>query len=170
MLFYLLVLLGVATSVTVIYRARPHDREFASFIVFPVLVIGVLLTAIGSVINLTCAKPQVIAHRVYPIASLKSVESLSGRFFLGSGGFGSSESYYFMFDLGDGAFSRGSVSATSTIIQEDDAHRPSLAYDVIRTTCATRWWPEWATACSEYEGTHTLTVPTGTVTQRFSVQ
>jgi hypothetical protein len=83
----------------------------------------------------------------------------------------SEEKYYFLLDLGQGRYQRGTSDTDSTMLRECDTEKPNLSYDVVEVTVRGNYlWPQWATLSRERQRNCILTVPKGTVVQKFEVK
>lgn len=111
-------------------------------------------------------------REVHPIVSLRTDKDFQGSFMLGCGHVGSEEKYYFMYDLGNSQYMRGSCETWKVTIRESNDEKPNLSFqNFIRTNRKVfKWWPE--AFVPEYSGStgYVLTVPKGTVLQHFEVK
>lgn len=107
----------------------------------------------------------------YPIASLRASNEIHGSFFLGCGGIGATEKYYFMYDLGNGHYRRDNVYTDQAVIHETDSEKPNLSYQryMVYNSRIGKWWPSYLLFKHRKNSNYVLTVPKGTVIQRFEV-
>ena len=116
------------------------------------------------------------------IYSLRDEQEISGSFILGSGGFGTSQAYYFFRDHSGGGVIRDSVRASRTPIIEDSSQEPHLIQRVNRVRSVNWLWAhpaivfnqgEWIGTTGGIEGRvlgNTLVVPEGTIIKEFRVE
>lgn len=106
-----------------------------------------------------------------PIVSLRTQQTISGSFVLGSGGFASNECYYFMVNLGDNHYQRDYEMASNTALHETTG-TPCLTKEVYDETNKHAAWA-WPLAFRFHRAqwyNRTLHVPPGTIIQKFEVQ
>ncbi len=115
-------------------------------------------------------QPTTLIEEKVEIVSLERGSSMSGSFFLGIGGMGSSQKYYFYRKLKDGTFLLDSVDAENTPLQESN-EKPVLVK-------IKRKWGECKNAlyCTKGKGeishfakSYKLIVPKGTILREFKV-
>lgn len=173
MLFYLLFALTLFFIIRVTIK---YDDDLMFTLFFSTLVGTVLLSAISLLITLyVSASSRMVPSGpriVKPIASLKTVSSIQGSFFLGSGGIGSMECYYYMLDLGNASYKRESIYTSNVILKETNKEIPNISYQHYKMseTDFSVWWPTYFRVNREYDQDFILTVPEGTVIQHFEVQ
>jgi len=103
-----------------------------------------------------------------PIFSLKTEKDISGSFFLGSGGFGSDEKYYYFCQDKRGGYYRGVQYAHNCFIFEKDSVPPQITWQKITYKCPS-WIVPWTVTRRENTPLD-LIVPIGTVIQKFEVK
>jgi hypothetical protein len=91
-----------------------------------------------------------------PIVSLETNTHTKGWFVLWVGSIEGVESYYYMRDLGNNSYVREHVPCKGTIIKEKDSVKPNVTYYL---------WDSWSSPRNI-----TITVPVGTVVQRFEIK
>ena len=172
MLFYLIIAVWLGLTVFICIKEW-EDFENVVLAFFGGGLATVSLTfIIAMAFSSFCEVKTLVRHNVCPIASLRGATELHGSFVLGCGNIGTDEKYYFMYDLGNHAFKRGTVETEGVVLIETAAEPPSLSYDTMMTTnnrCY-RWWPEWFVAERWSRENLTLSVPPGTVIQKFEVR
>jgi len=138
----------------------------------PVAFFGSILTLTVNMIYPAFTEPVIESHVVRPIVSLRNNQTTNGSFILGCGSVGSYEQYYFMYDLGDGRYKRGNIGVHSTILREFDGEKPNISYDIMMDGISPKlafWWPKSLTFEWRTYGNHVITIPKGTVIQKFVV-
>lgn len=140
-------------------------------------IIGLFTSSIGFVILalvmdfvVVCTSPRVVKQQVVrPIVSL-TTKDIHRPFVLGCSG--NYPHYYFMYDLGDSKYQRGSTAAEDTLLRETDTEAPNYSYNIVHpyTPKWNFWWPERLTFRLTGTTDHVLTVPKGTVVQQFEVR
>lgn len=137
-------------------------------------IISVMIGMLGAMLfALVIMTPWASAHEIQrqnhsrDIYSLKQNQEISGSFFLGSGGFGSSEQYYMFAKDERGGLERLAVNSWNCYIFQDQDERPQLKWQDI-----TYEYPRWLTLFSvSYESrtSYDIHVPANTVIQQFKV-
>jgi hypothetical protein len=172
-LYYLYILIALAV---VVYHILKEDGVLeklgmAAAATFCGAIVVLMVSFVTSCLLNLGATWQLDHHEVHPIVSLKTSSDVQGSFLLGCGTVGTTEYYYFMYDLGGGKYQRGTIETYNVVIQEDDT-APSLTLDVASNTNrnSARWWPTEFTIVQRIEKDHVLHVPKGTIIQKFEVR
>lgn len=105
------------------------------------------------------------------IYSLRSQEQVSGSFVLGCGGFGTNEIYSFFRKKEDiNGYYRDTATASNTFIIESESEHPNIFWQKIEYR-ANPWIIPARISLRRYADTsYHLTVPTGTIIQKFEVR
>lgn len=173
MLFYLICLVGLGIIVYNTWNESDDQEMMVMAGLFTTTVVAMLGGITSLCISLSFSEnpeiSKVLSHNSSPIVSMKNNQSLSGSFFLGSGGIGSEEKYYFMYQVAPHSYKRGTEYTSDVVIVESD-EPPSLSDDVVLyTPHHTIWWPDWLLITTTRVENKTLTVPKNTVIQHFQV-
>ncbi len=99
------------------------------------------------------------------LVAMRMGNSISGRFFfLGSGSFGSSEQYVYMYRTNNGALKKGRENAYSCTVRETDTTSPRRIYD---KRYITSWLLPWEVEMQD--SAPEFIVPVGSVTYKFEI-
>lgn len=162
----ILILCILTLLITVAYAYRSGITEgimaffccaFASIIIYAICFVEIISSA-------PLVKVKDVAS---PIVSLKSSQTSSGSFIVGSGRIDSYDQYIFMRDLGDHRYLRDSIPVTNAILHETNQEKPNLKFTkYIRYHKKTFWFPEiyGETVNKDY----VLTVPDGTIIESYN--
>ncbi len=116
---------------------------------------------------------EAVHEQVYhtEIISIKNESSVSGSFFLGSGGIGTSEHYYYFEKTNDGGIKRGQVSARHTVIYErgNETPRVEWTHKTIKKPLLVRMGFKETDYITRQYGPYRLIVPENTVITRFQL-
>lgn len=175
MIFFLFI------AITTAIITRTAYREYDGFwdrvgLWFLLLILGALVNGLAVLLmNIGIdmfSAARVEKHVVRPIVSLRTDKDHFGSFVLGCGSSGSYEQYYFMYDLGEGRYQRDTEGTHSTVLREFDGEKPNLAYDVMINYNPKMefWWPRSLTFSFRQRQNIVLTVPKGTLIQKFEVK
>lgn len=132
--------------------------------------IGFVILALVMNFVVDCTSPRVVKQQVVrPIVSL-TTKDIHHPFVLECSG--NYPHYYFMYDLGDSKYQRGSIAAEYALINETDTEAPNYSYNIVHnyTPKWNFWWPERLTFRLTETTNCLLTVPKGTVIQQFEVR
>ena len=101
------------------------------------------------------------------IFSIKNVDSVSGRFFLGSGYIGGSEFYYTFIKDSRGGYNRWSVNSNFATLFMSDV-KPKVSWQVVH-----RAWPKWFCPWSPdftQNTSYDIIVPVGTIIEKYEIK
>ena len=90
--------------------------------------------------------------------------TMSGSFIFGSGSFGSSEQYVYMYRTKNGALKKGHQNAYNCTVRETDTTSPRLVYD---RRFITSWLLPWEVQMRD--SAPEFIVPVGSVTYKFEI-
>lgn len=176
MIFYILVAIAILSVIwTVIHQVKEEGADGLWSLIWSPLLAAVhlfVVTLMTSIVMI-CWEDFVPEgpKDFHPIASLRTSNEVQGAFFLGCGGIGTTEKYYFMYDLGNGNYQRDNVYTDRVVIHETNNEKPNLTYQryVIYNARVGKWWPSKFLFMDRRNLDYVLTVPKGTVIQRFEV-
>ncbi len=102
-----------------------------------------------------------------PIVSMRSAETIEGRFTLATGVVHGYRKYYFMRDLGDGYYEESWVRVNVCRLRETNDETPCFSYDWYRSE--PRWWllPDWFPYTNYEKYNFLLTIPEGSIIKEF---
>lgn len=164
------ILIGVVCFIALMFLIGEHNLadHIAGAII--TMVIGGLFIAFyiggvhGSLKHSDRTPTRTVQYHTELVAMRLGNSTMSGSFIFGSGSFGSSEQYVYMYRTKSGALKRGHQNAYKCTVRETDTSSPRRVYD---RRYITTWLVPW-----EIEMDHSqpeFIVPVGSVTYKFEI-
>ena len=162
------ILLGIVGFIALMFLIGSDCLENALGGAGCTLFIGAILTALYIAMAASALRDNGTTTRTVQyeleLVAMRMGNSTSGSFFLGSGTFGSSEQYVYMYRTKTGALKKGHQNAYNSTVREIDDGRPRRVYD--KRYIASCWLP-WEV--QQRDSAPEFIVPVGSVTYKFEI-
>jgi len=164
------ILIGVVCFVAFMFLRTEYNLgdRIASAII--TVVIGCMLLALyiggvqGSLKHSDRMPTRTVEYYTELVAMRLGDSTMSGSFIFGSGSFGSSEQYVYMYRTKNGALKRGHQNAYKCTVRETDTSSPRRVYD---RRYITTWLVPWEIRMDD--SAPEFIVPVGSVTYKFEI-
>ncbi len=130
---------------------------------FGAMAIGLFIAAAGMNLRDGDTPTRTVQYELELVA-MRMGDSMSGSFIFGSGSFGSSEQYVYMYRTKSGALKKGHQNAYKCTVREKDDGRPRRVYD---KRYVTSWLLPWEIKMRD--SAPEFIVPVGSVTYKFEI-
>lgn len=163
------ILIGVVGFIILMFLVGGSGLETRIAGAIVTLVVGILVIALFSTIAYCTIrdsswKPTRIVEHYTELVAMRMGDSMSGSFIFGSGSFGSSEQYVYMYRTKSGALKKGHQNAYKCTVRETDTTSPRRVYD---RRFITTWLLPWEIRMRD--SAVEFIVPTGSVTYKFEI-
>jgi len=164
------ILIGVVCFVALMFLVRGPDVETRIAGSIITLIIGGMVIALyiggvhGSLKHSDRKPTRTVQYHTELVAMRLGNSTMSGSFIFGSGSFGSSEQYVYMYRTKNGALKRGHQNAYNCTVRETDTSSPRRVYD---RRYITTWLVPWETRMDD--SSPEFIVPVGSVTYKFEI-
>ena len=164
------ILIGGVGFIALMFLIGEHNLEDRIAGAVITVVIGVMLLAFyvggvhGTLKHSDRQPTRTVQYHTELVAMRLGDSTMSGSFIFGSGSFGSSEQYVYMYRTKNGALKRGHQNAYNCTVRETDTSSPRRVYDRrYITTWLVPWEIEMDKSAPEF------IVPVGSVTYKFEI-
>ncbi len=167
MLFWVLVsIVGFIALMFLIGQHNLEDRIAGAIVTLVIGAFIIVLYAGGVQSSLKHGKqtPTRTVQWHTELVAMRMGDSMSGSFIFGSGSFGSSEQYVYMYRTKTGALKKGRQNAYNSTVREIDDGRPRRVYDKRYITSV---WLPWEVQIRD--SAPEFIVPVGSVTYKFEI-
>ena len=163
------ILIGIVCFVALMFLVRGSDLDTRIAGPIITLVVGAMIIGIfiaGSISSLKRSDwtPTRTEQWHTELVAMRMGDSMSGSFIFGSGSFGSSEQYVYMYRTKNGALKKGHQNAYNCTVREIDTTSPRLVYD---RRFITSWLLPWEVQMRD--SAPEFIVPVGSVTYKFEI-
>ncbi len=163
------VLIGTACFIALMFAVGSHntaDRIGGALMTLFIgaVIVGLYILVVHTTTGASDRTPTRTVQWHTELVAMRMGSSMSGSFIFGSGSFGSSEQYIYMYRTKTGALKKGKQNAYHCTVRETNTTTPRRVYD--RRYVTTFWLP-WE--IQMVDSAPEFIVPVGSVTYKFEI-